>query len=200
VSAICIANRSSALSDGDVERCASAIRRQIAWQVSRFWPCNVEVISRGHDEELPPNAWPLFVYDMFTPATEITNKLGACGAHDFAKTPYGAVSLKQCADDNYEWTQVASHEAVEMAINPTLNIFRAAAGRMWLQDICNMCITGYCEDDDGVTLSNFATPSWYLPQIAGSRLDYTGRLIAPLQVENGGYAPSYAMGAGSTGT
>ena len=196
VSSICIANRSTLIPDEDVERVAMAIRKQIANAVARYWPVNVDVVSCGKDDQVPFRMWPLFVYDEAMQTNDIL-PVGACGAHDMRGTPVGAISIKQCKADNIPWSQTASHEAIEMAINPSGAIYRLANNRMWLQDICNPCATSYvC--DDGVELSNFVTPAWF-SLISGRRLDFTSRVLIPLTPETGGYAPSIAIGQASSG-
>jgi len=196
MSTICLVNRSTLISDDEVECVAMAIAKQIAKEVHGYWSVNVDVVSVEKKDPVPFRMWPLFLYDEAMPTNDIL-PIGACGSHTVRNTPIGAISLKQCKADNIPWSQTASHEAVEMAVNPSGTVYRLVNGRMWLQDICNPCMTPYISNER-LPLSNFVTPAWF-SLVSAQRLDLDNKVLIPLTPEAGGYAPSIAIGQASSG-
>ncbi len=99
----------------------------------------------------------------------------AVGHHYPYGTPQGnpmaKVFAKRFVDEGCGWTICASHELLEMLVNPHDNrmIQQCDSGphRFWLQEICDPCetdpyiITTDADPNHEVSVSNFVYPSWF---------------------------------------
>jgi hypothetical protein len=89
---------------------------------------------------------------------------------------------------------IASHEAVEMFLNPYLNIWvdgpLVTGGRSWAQvarEACDPVQADAYAAPNGALVSSYVTPAWFAAGARGRR-DRLGRLSSAFQIGNGGYA------------
>lgn len=142
----------------------------------------------------PPNAYNLILLDT-------TDQEGALGYHDDAqgtKIPYSEVFVKTAQEDGATASAVASHELLEMLVDPDVQHVRTArhAGKLYIMEICDP-VQG--EDYDvgapegrktGILVSNFVLPAWLgLPQTSDPHVMsfFTGDVKMPFQVGPNGY-------------
>lgn len=171
-----------------LEPMAKAIGRQIGRDVAPVWGKN-PAVSTG--TPITPDPSPLAMQNV-VPVP------GAAGFHEesnglargFVATPADAPVLKGSNAD----AVTASHEAIEMIINPATNVnvdMPDGTSSTW-QEGCdaveNDTYDETLEDGTVVTLSNFVYPAWFDPQApAGSKFDHLGLLKAPFTMRPGGY-------------
>ena len=105
--------------------------------------------------------------------------------------------------DDDSWTIDASHETIEMLVDPSGNRMQSSRaieivdGKIqdgtgqfnYLVEACDPCeANNYGYAIQGILLSDFLTPHFYDPIVTpGTRYSFTGALTAPRQVLSGGY-------------
>jgi hypothetical protein len=142
---------------------------------------------------LPHGAWPIFLVASL-PA-------GEGGFHmDKHNQPYAKV-IASAGDES--WTIDASHEMVEMLVDPAGNRMQSSqAIRIegnevvdgngifnYLVEACDPCeANGYAYDIDGIAVSDFITPNFYEASVtAGTVYSFKGNIQRPRQLLPGGY-------------
>jgi hypothetical protein len=126
---------------------------------------------------------------------------GEGGVHlDKKNQPY---SLVIGTPDSNDWTIDASHETIEMLVDPSGNRLQAsraikivgndvqdAPGEFeYLVEACDPCEANqYAYSIQGIAVSDFITPHFYDPvATAGTRYSFGGHITRPRQVLPGGY-------------
>ncbi len=119
---------------------------------------------------------------------------------DKHKQPYSKVVASPV---NTTWTTDASHEILEMLVDPYGNRMQSSiaieivdgqihdgTGQFdYLVEACDPCEdNSYAYTINGVTVSDFITPHYYDPLVTpGTRYSFTGAIKGPRQVLPGGY-------------
>jgi hypothetical protein len=114
--------------------------------------------------------------------------------------PYSKVIASPTSD---EWTIDASHETIEMLVDPYGNKLQSsqsieiASGNIqdgtgefeYLVEACDPCeADNFGYSVQGVAVSDFITPRFYDPVVtSGTRYSFTGAITAPRQILPGGY-------------
>lgn len=172
---------------------AAAINVQVTRDLRQFWnvPATVAVLPRT--THVPAGFWPVQIVASLPP--------GEGGFH-FTKhnQPYAKVIATPGKND---WTVDASHEILEMLIDPSGNRLQAApamqivgnaivpaVGRFeYLVEACDPCEADpYTYRIDGIRVSDFITPHFYdAHPLPGARYSFTGAIQKPMQILPGGY-------------
>lgn len=112
---------------------------------------------------------------------------GALGYHSVSPDgiPFGKIFPKLDKQDGANLSTTIDHEAKEAIVDLWCNLAVGGLdGQFWADEPCDAV-----EQDeftvDGITLSNFVLPGWYS---GVGKLDFLGKLSAPLTVNPGGYA------------
>ncbi|HMD20908.1 MAG TPA: hypothetical protein VKH40_11325 [Alloacidobacterium sp.] len=176
-----------------VQSVAAALNIQVTRDLPQFWNVTATVMYLPNPHKVPAGVWPVQLVKTLPP--------GEGGFHlDKHKQPYAKVIA---SPKNEGWTIAASHETLEMLVDPYGNRVQSSVAI----EIKNKKIVdgtgqyGYlveacdpCEDDkyaytiNGVVVSDFITPHFYDPLVtAGTRYSFTGALKAPRQILPGGY-------------
>ncbi len=176
----------------ELARVAGALNEQLQADVAPAWKVQATVgvyptTETAAGPQPPRGIWRLELHDTIEVA-------GAAGVHlDDRGQPYALVAL---ADGN--WTVTASHELIEMVVDPSGNrLHTAAALSGWQGDAPRVRYlveaADPCEEVHykvgGVTVSDFILPSFYRSSPRGSLAGYshTGAVTEPLQILDGGY-------------
>jgi hypothetical protein len=178
---VALVDRSSApVPFAQLEAVAAALRTQLERDFTPAWGIRATVVAvRG---DLPDRGtwWPIRLVDP---------QPGFGGVHlNDRGIPYAEVVNRE------EWTRVASHELLEMLVDPLGRRFQTwpsidpvAGGRLvhYLVEVCDPTEAwGYVVE--GVTVSDFATPAYFGLEPGGSAFDAIGRLTRPFEVPAGG--------------
>jgi hypothetical protein len=199
---IVIVNRSTCLSDAEVQAVVPALQAQVHEDFAPIWGIDAEIVFTRFPQ---PTGWLLEILDR-------TDVPGAGGYHvDEAGRISGKVFAMDIVQAGEEWAVDASHELLEMLADPTTNVMVDLTGRhAGLQSLREVCDA--VEDDqfgysrpgaDGapVALSDFVTPSYFGGQNGGgfAGADFRQALpadaVAP-QLMQGGYLGIYDPAAG----
>jgi hypothetical protein len=181
---IALVDMSATITDHELAEVAGALNEQLQADVAPAWNVRATI---GAYPEPPTGTWRLELH-------ETIELEGAAGFHsDDRGQPYAQVAL---ADGH--WTLSASHELIEMVIDPTgARLHTAAALSGWqgdtprvryLVEACDPCEEVHYEVG-GVEVSDFILPSFYRSSPRGSLAAYshTGAVAEPLQILDGGY-------------
>jgi len=188
---ICLQNRSTVLSDAQVQAAMAALQIQLDRDWQQAWGTTATLVFASANQSLPSGAWPIYILDN-------SDVYGALGYHDetLAGTPYGRIFAKDDMTYGYNWTVTLSHELLEMMLDPYVNlsVFRQnsnSSGLIYAYEACDACEAdnlGYAIN--GIQVSDFVWPSWFdltISSYAGKRFDQCQHLTAPFQLYAGGY-------------
>jgi len=170
---------------------AAAINVQAQRDLSPIWGVSASVAALPSPRHIPVGVCPVFIVSNLPP--------GEGGVHltKKSKQPYALVEIGD------GWTVAASHECMEMIVDPSGNRLHASNaiqvqnGRIsdgvgkfeYLVEVCDPS-----EDDpfgytiDGVLVSDFYTPHYFDPVTSsGVRYSFTGAITRPRDVLKNGY-------------
>ena len=181
------------LDAGLVQAAAVALNVQVTRDVPQFWDVQATVHYLANKSKIPAGIWPVRLVKSLPP--------GEGGFHlDKHNQPYAEVIG---TPDDPSWTIDASHEIIEMLVDPSGNRLQSsraieihgmgvqdAAGEFnYLVEACDPCEANkYGYAIQGVSVSDFITPHYYDPMVTpGTRYSYTGAITAPRQLLPGGY-------------
>jgi hypothetical protein len=181
------------LDAGLVDSVAAALNIQVMRDLPQYWNVKATVRHLPDPNKIPAGVWPVLLVDKLPP--------GEGGVHlDQNHQPY---SLVIGSPDDDTWTIDASHETLEMLVDPWGNRFHTSraigisggsivdeTGEFnYLVEACDPCEGNqYAYSIHGVAVSDFITPHFYDPIVAtGTRYSFGGNIKKPRQVLPGGY-------------
>ena len=162
-----------------VAEIAAALQRQLVRDVAPIWEVYATIDAFVSLEHVPPGYWPILVGDNF-PGVE------SVGIHlDRNGQPFALVEASP------SWSLTASHEAIEMVVDPwgsrTVPGGSPMAGQGLVDILVEVCDPSggarWAYTVNGYLVSDFCTPNYYDPVGApGVRYSFTGALTGPRQV------------------
>ncbi len=173
---------------------ALALDTQVTQDLPQYWRgISANVSSAPSLSAVPAGAWPVFLVRSLPP--------GEGGFHlDRHNQPYAKVIA---APNDESWTVDASHEIIEMLVDPYGNRMQTSeaiaisgndvidqAGTFnYLVEACDPCeANNYAYDIAGIAVSDFITPNFYDPsETPGTRYSFKGNIKRPRQLLPGGY-------------
>ncbi len=184
---LALVSESSQVPKGDAQKVSAALQKQASRDLAPIWDISATVDSFDKLEDVPTGYWPIIVRDDI-------NTPGAAGVHeDKNGQPFSLVQASSSID---AWSLTASHEALEMLVDPFGNRLVAGdspntdQGRVsFLVEVCDPSeASDYAYSANGILVSDFYTPQYFDPVKApGVRYSYTGAITEPRQVLKGGY-------------
>jgi hypothetical protein len=188
---ISVLRESDLTNDIEVGAVVSALQTQVHDHFAPVWGVDAEVQFVSGPP--PRGSWWLVIMDD----SEQANTLGY---HDMTDEclPLGKVFLKTCADAKVSWMATASHEVLEILVDPAINLTvlrqdddGQAPLELYSYEICDACEAdqfGYKIGD--ILVSDFVYPAWFesFHKPRSTQFDYCGRITEPFQLLAGGYA------------
>lgn len=176
-----------------VHSAALALNLQVTRDLPQFWPVTATVSYLPDPKKVPAGVWPVQLVKSLPP--------GEGGFHsDKHKQPYSKVIASK---SDPSWTVDASHEILEMLVDPYGNRMQSSVaievvgGKIqdgtgqygYLVEACDPCEdNSYAYTINGVAVSDFITPHFYDPLVTpGTRYSFTGAIKGPRQILPGGY-------------
>ena len=176
-----------------VQSTAMALNLQVTRDLPQFWPVSATVIYLPNPQKIPAGVWPVQLVNSLPPDEG--------GFHsDKNKQPYSKVIASK---DDPTWTVDASHEVLEMLVDPYGNRMQSSVaieivdgniqdgvGQFgYLVEACDPCeANNYAYTINGIAVSDFITPHFYDPVLTpGTRYSFTGAVQGPRQILPGGY-------------
>jgi hypothetical protein len=160
---------------------SAAIQKQLTRDFGPLWTIEATIDPFARLEDVPLGYWKIHVVNTFDRG----------GQHrDRQNQPYALVAAGS------GWSLVASHEALEMLVDPFGNRLVAGpspvAGQGRVEFLVEVCDP--CQDDqfaytvNDVLVSDFYTEKYFDPVgVPGVRYSFTGAITSPHQVLEGGY-------------
>ena len=176
---IALVSQANSVSLRTVATAAAALSKQVMRDFTPLWNIHGTVQAFGSLADVPMDYYPVIIKDDIGDPS-------AAGFHtDQNNQPYALVQTSS------DWTVTASHEILEMLADPFGN--QLVAGTVQgkrvkiLREVCDPC-ESFTYTVNGVAVSDFLRPSWYLPLATGPQpTSFLGRLSSPQQVGDGGY-------------
>lgn len=179
----------------DAWNLAWALNYQVRWQFGPLWKISAAVSLLPDGVPVPADAW---ILDLLESA-DVANALGYHD-EDGKEVPYGRVFCKTAADNGVAATEVASHELLELLVDPHVNAtaYDPASARLFAMEVGDPVQGGAYDlgapyrTPVGLIMSDFALPNWYDPNTkANAVTSYRGTVKGPFALGKGGYV-SYA--------
>ena len=185
-----LASQSSAASFAAIQRVAAALDTQMKRDLAPIWAIDATVEAIVDPGRIPAGMLPIFVMDA-TP-----NNVG--GLHtDNDGRAFAVVLVSR------DWGLAASHECIELLIDPTGNRMQDGIGLQvtagatqdgpdrvrFLVEACDpMESPDHAYSIDGVAVADFYTPQYFDDApVPGARYSFNGSLTRPREVKPGGY-------------
>jgi hypothetical protein len=165
----------------ELTRVSAALQKQAARDLSQFWDLQGTIDAFASLDDVPPGYWPIIIRDDIGQ--------DASGVHcDDTGQPMALVT------SDLDWSVTASHEALEMLVDPFGNRMIAGQsvspdqGRVeYLVEVSDP-VSGKWYQVNGVKVSQFCTPRFWDPIRAdGVQYSYVENLTGPRQILFGGY-------------
>jgi phosphatidylserine/phosphatidylglycerophosphate/cardiolipin synthase-like enzyme len=185
-----LVSRSQTVDFPTLVRVANGLSVQISRDMAPIWSVNGTVVALENPDHIEPGIWPVYVVDELDP-----------GMGGFHQTEHNQpFAMVQTGDT---WSLSASHEVLEMLVDPSGNRLVAAPaiaivdnelqdadGKFeYLVEVCDPLEDASCAYlVDGILVSDFYTPNYFDPAgTAGARYSFSGRITRPRQVLPNGY-------------
>ena len=176
-----------------LQETAAALSVQVTRDVAPVWNVQATVQYLQNPNAIPSGVWPVFLVAKLPP--------GEGGFHlDKKNQPYSEVIG---TPDSNDWTIDASHETIEMLVDPSGNRLQTSlaiaisgdtvedsTGQFeYLVEACDPCEANtYAYSINGIAVSDFITPNFYDPVVTrGTRYSFAGNIERPRQILSGGY-------------
>jgi hypothetical protein len=178
---LALVSESASVALPEVTRVSAALQQQVTRDLTQFWDIQGTVDAFATLEDIPPGYWPVIVKDDIGQ--------DAAGVHcDDTGQPMALIT------SDLDWSVTASHEALEMLVDPFGNAriagqsVKADQGRVeYLLEISDP-VSGKWYQINGVKVSDFCTPRYFDPiQSPGVKYSFMGSLTGPRQILFGGY-------------
>jgi len=188
-----LVDKTGELDSSLVQATAAALNVQVMRDLPQFWSVRATVRYLPDASKIPVGVWPVFLVAKLPP--------GEGGVHlDKKNQPYSLVIGTPGSSD---WTIDASHETLEMLVDPSGNRMQTSraikivgkdtqdtAGDFeYLVEACDPCEANqYAYSIQGIAVSDFITPHFYDPVVTpGTRYSFGGNIKGPRQILPGGY-------------
>jgi len=200
---VAIVNESTVVSDAQVYACTYALQIQTEFDFYPIWGIKSKVYFAPKGTNIPAGHFQLIILDD-------ADQAGALGYHDLTSTgdPMSKVFAKTTMDAGEQWTVTASHELLEMLVDPFINLTvflqnSAFTGKLLPYEVCDAVQGDLCtypiSSADNIMVSDFVTPAWFedFRQPNSTRFDFKGLLTGPFQIYRGGYMSFFSVTAAS---
>ena len=194
---ISIINASDAVSDDQCRALTDALQIQVSRDFAPVWRIDPKLTFVQKGRQPASGTWWLSILDN-------TDRAGVLGHHDL--TPDGLPMGKSFAGTDirygYEWTVTASHELLEMLVNPGVNLTvlvhtQNGDSKLYAYQVCDPC-----EDDADaysigqIKVCDFVYPAYFqtFRTAASTQFDHQGKLTAPVPaILPAGYISAYDL-------
>jgi hypothetical protein len=185
---VALVSEESKITMRELAAVAGALQKQATRDLGPLWTLEATVTAYQALDDLPLDYWPVIVMD------DIKDPSAAGYHEDKNGQPFALVQYSR------GWTLTASHEVMEMLVDPFGRRLVAGEspvkgqGRVrFLTEVCDPCeAEAYAYRINGVVVSDFYTPHYFDPKKAtGVRYSFTDAIKEPKQVLRGGYLSWY---------
>jgi hypothetical protein len=181
-------NQATVVSSAYVKQILPALQLQINRDFAPIWGVTAEITFYANTSLVPATSYQLVFLDD-------TDQAGALGYHDLTSTgmPLGKVFVRTAVQDGEAWSVVASHELMEMLIDPYIDntVFAQTTntgGRLYAYEVCD-AVEGFAYNINGVLVSDFVTPAWFelYSPYSSTQFSFLKKVTSPFELASGGY-------------
>ena len=165
----------------DLNALVSAIQTQVTRDFAPIWgtPARLDVQTAPRS-----GVWRLIMLDD-------ADQADALGYHELTPDgfPQGKVFVKTTLQDHENPTVTASHELLEMLVDPMIDQTseRVYTKQVYAKEVCD-AVEEVTYAIDGIIVSDFQTPAWFgMPSHPNQSFDFLGRCRTAWQLLPGGY-------------
>ncbi len=191
---VAIVDQTKSIDPSLLHAAAIALNQQVTKDLPQYWSGIEAAVSVAPSlSAVAHGAWPVFLVEKLPP--------GEGGYHlDKHNQPYSKV-IASAKDDT--WTIDASHEIIEMLVDPYGNRMQSSQGIKiegdgvvdstgtygYLVEACDPCeANDFAYEIGGVAVSDFITPHFYdASEAPGVLYSFRGNIKRPRQLLKGGY-------------
>lgn len=191
----------SGIADAEVQQAIRAINRQLQQDFAPYWGIQASLRLEGKSQTSPDKlGLPDLRGDAVLYLWNQVDLPDAIGYHDAngRGIPYGFVFTDLAAQLGESWTVTLSHEAMELAADPLVNLLVAGPHPTEDRTVFHWyemsdAVQGESYVIDDVEVSNFVLPLYFTPTAEpGSRNDFLGTVrdgetLASFGINPGGY-------------
>jgi hypothetical protein len=187
LSHIALVSETPRVDPSDLFRTSAAIQKQVTRDLAQHWEVAATVDAFTGLEDVPPGYWPVVIVEEDPNLPE--SPIG--GFHlDRKNQPFAVIKFTD------HWQLIASHEILEMLVDPSGNWTIAgdsplqAQGRVeFLVEVCDPSeAADFSYTVNGIPVSDFYTPHYFDPiGVSGVQYSFRGKITGPRQVLRGGY-------------
>lgn len=166
---------------GELAQVSAALQKQVTRDFTPIWNIEATIDAFPSLQDVPLGYWPII----------LVKTVQHGGQHkDHDSQPFALIAVGD------SWSLAASHEALEMLVDPFGQRLIAGASPMpeqgrveFLVEICDPCEDGeFAYLVNGFLVSDFCTPQYYDPErVSGVRYSFRGAVSEPHEVLRGGY-------------
>jgi hypothetical protein len=183
---VAVINNSGVISDDEITKMLPAFKQQWNDDLRPVWGVEAATFTFVPKGKQPAaGAWWLVFLDDAVQAEKVA-------FHDLTEEglPIAKVFAKTVLVDKIRVSLAATHELVEMAVDPWVNTaYQDSQGVFWAAEISDPVEAGrYGYMIGDVQVTNFVTPSWFRHRHAGRNFDLKGHVSEPFQILSEGYA------------
>lgn len=202
---ISIINRSKKIGREEAQTVIRAISRQLMEDFKPYWHKEVILRLEGKASENPNPDSPLdmrgdAVIYLWDQEADVSDALGYHNLN-YRGVPYGFVFTEISAQLGEPWSVTLSHEALELAVDPEVNLFASGPhpedpSRQVLHwyEVCD-AVQDETYEIDGVAVSNFLLPLYFTTgEEAEGHNDFLGKKYDGKQLESFGINPGGYVG------
>lgn len=169
----------------DLEALVAALQIQIDRDFAPVWGtgCTLKI-----ETVAPTGTWTLVFRD-------IADQPGALGYHedDENNLPVGFVFVKTTIDDNELVSVTASHELMEMLVNPAINqCYMSSKNVLYIAEVSDAVQEDSYKIND-IAVSDFVYPAWFEDFWKQGQMQFShlGSVDAPFELAKGGYISTW---------
>jgi hypothetical protein len=197
---ISLMNRSTVLTDAQVQAAVPSLQKQVHRDFAPVWGVDADLVFVGRNANPQSGTWWLGVFDN-------SDVADALGYHDLTQDglPIGKIFAGTDLQVGASWTVTASHELLEMLGDPDINLTALVqdsdtSGTLFAYEVCDACEAdefGY--KIDGVLVSDFVYPAWFESFRAenSSQFDHGKQITQPFALLPGGYIGVFDIASGT---
>jgi hypothetical protein len=200
---ISLINSSTIVSNAEIQAALPALQTQISRDFMPVWGVDADLDFVPHRKNPAKGHWGLLVLDD-------SDRAGDVGYHDLTKEglPQGKVFARTLQHFKAPWTIMASHELLEMLVDPDIDITvmtmtdivleKNVVGRLFAYEVCDACERDSYEIDS-VVVSDFVYPAWFesFHKKGSTQFDHEKKIRRPFEIRPGGYIGIYDLTAGT---
>lgn len=197
---VSIINGSTVLTDEQVKAAVPAFQLQVRRDFASAWGIDADLTFVPKKSKPAPGSWWLVILDN-------SDVAGALGYHDITPEglPLGKVFAETDRHFHLQWTVTASHELLEMLVDPEINltVFVQSHARPWTlyaYEVCDACEAdqfGY--SINGTLVSDFVYPAWFesFRKPGSTQFNYGKKITKPFELLPGGYIGVFDIRSGT---